>query len=68
MDNNILLTINEVLREEFRFMFAKATARNTLVLQTPFDTDSTNDLRYDTEIRLRLSKIHIHVTKIKANS
>lgn len=68
MDNQILLSINQTLARQFRFRFAKPTARNTLILQTPSDTHCTEALRYNTEIRLGLTKLQIHATEIKVNS
>lgn len=68
MDDKILSSINETLSGQFRFMFAKATARNTNILQTRTNANPSIALGYDTEIRLGASKIRIHTIKIKTNS
>lgn len=49
-------------------MFAKATGKNTIILQTPTNIDSTTVLRFDSEIRNGLTKIQIIPSEIKANS
>lgn len=68
MDDKILRSINETLNAQFRFMFAKATGKNTIILLTPTNTNSTAALRFASELRNGLTNIEINESEIKANS
>lgn len=60
--------VNKALVGQFLFMFAKATAHNTIILPTPTITDSFEVIQYDSEICNYLNKINLTVSEIKAHS
>lgn len=54
IDDGILLAINKAIAGQFRFMFAKATSKNSIILQTPNNTQSSATLCFDNETWNRL--------------
>lgn len=68
IDNIIMLSINEAMNGQYRFMLGKATSKNKIIQQAPTDSDMSAALRFDSETGNGLSKFGIMATENIANS
>lgn len=68
LDNKILVEVNEAMGGQFRFIFAKATSKHTIILRILTDWDCSSGQNVYTEIRIVLNKIVIIAAAQNANS